>query len=276
MQAPDRTWRTDGPVRIAVDEAGAGDAVLFLHGIGGNRRNWAGQIAALAPRARALALDFRGYGESDDGPLPRAFADFTDDALAVLDAAGIAAAHVVGLSMGGLVAQALYARAPGRVASLVLAGCRPGSAPVPPGEGFADRRLGPLEDGGSTADLAEALLPGLLGPAVAPGARARIRDSLLALRPGPYRATLAARTAMAPVLDPATIAVPTLVLAGGADRVAPPEQMRALAGTIPGALYAEIPAAGHLMNIEKPALFDALLADFLDGLAPARAAQGTG
>ena len=114
-----------GPApRIAVEHTGAGPLVVFLHGIGGNRNNWRDQLPALAQGLHACAWDARGYGDSDDYEGALDFADFSRDLERVLDHFGAAAAHVVGLSMGGLIAQDFYRRHPGRVLSLVLAGTR--------------------------------------------------------------------------------------------------------------------------------------------------------
>ncbi|HRX90306.1 MAG TPA: alpha/beta fold hydrolase, partial [Steroidobacteraceae bacterium] len=115
------TVRVPGEPRLVADVCGDGELVVLLHGIGGNRSNWARQLRVLAPRCRAVAYDARGYGESDDGPVPLSMADFSSDLGRVLDYFGAARAHVIGLSMGGMVAMDYCLRAPVRVASLVLA-----------------------------------------------------------------------------------------------------------------------------------------------------------
>lgn len=263
------TSLTVGPrPRIAVDLAGSGPAVVFLHGVGGNRSNWRGQLAAFGDAYQAIAPDLRGYGESDDIEGKLEFADFAGDVLRVMNHLGVHAAHLVGLSMGGLVAQAVYARQPERVLSLTLASCRPGSAPNFPGERnaqFLAARLQPLIAGGPAA-LADALLPTLLGAEVRAEARAQIRESLLALRPEMYAKVLKARVALAPFLDLSTIKVPTLVLGGEQDRVVPPQQMRELAEALTGSRIAIAPHAGHLLNIEQPGFFNGELASFLGAL----------
>lgn len=249
--------------RLAVEAEGSGVTVLFLHGIGGNRRNWDGQMRGLARDHRVVAFDFRGYGDSEDASGAIDFHDFTEDVGRVVDALALTPCHLVGLSMGGLVAQAFYARRPRDVLSLTLAGCRPGSAPVfEQQQSFADERLRPLASG-SSEDLADALLPRLLGPAVAPEARDVIRDSLVRLRPPSYRKVVAARGVIAPFLDLADIAVPTLVIGATHDRVAPLVQMQEIADAIPGSRFATIEGAGHLMNIEQNEPFNAILRDFL-------------
>ena len=95
-----------GPApHIAVDHMGTGDLVVFLHGIGGNKRNWVDNLPAFAAHWHAVAWDARGYGESDDYEGPLTFTDFSHDVARVLDHFGAKKAHIVGLSMGGRIAQ---------------------------------------------------------------------------------------------------------------------------------------------------------------------------
>ena len=245
---------------------------MFLHGIGGNRCNWAAQLAALSDRFRCVAFDFRGYGGSEDVDGHVDFFDFVEDSRRVLAELKIDRCHLFGLSMGGLVAQAFYAEHPKRVLSLGLIGCRPGSSPVfEDHQQFEQERSKPLETGDASV-LADALLPRLLGPSVTPEARASIRASLERLRTDSYRKVLPARLAIAPFLALEQIAVPTLVVAGTHDRVAPQQQMEAMAAAISGSVLEIMPQAGHLMNIEQPDLFNRLVRGFLMSLESERIA----
>ena len=97
------------------------DPVLMIQGLGADSSGWAFQRLVFATRHRVVALDNRGAGRSAKPAGPYALTQMADDALAVLDAAGIERAHVVGASMGGAIAQILAVRHPERVASLVLA-----------------------------------------------------------------------------------------------------------------------------------------------------------
>ena len=92
---------------------GLGEPLVFLHGIGGNRTNWAAQLAGLSDRWRCIAFDFRGYGDSEDVGLAR-FLRFLRGRHARARRAEVPRCHLFGLSMGGLVAQAFYARNRGR------------------------------------------------------------------------------------------------------------------------------------------------------------------
>ncbi len=262
--------RIAGPPDLAVTHMAAlrdgGAPAVLLHGIGGNRANWADDLPALAAGREVLAVDLRGYGDSDSHPAgapPLTFDDLVSDAVRAVQAIG-RPAHLLGLSMGGLVAQAVAARWPERVRSLVLVACRPGDAPLLPGErgeAFLRDRLGPIERGG-TAALADSLAAALAGPAASPGALAALRASLLRLRVPDYVAVLRARSRMGPVADPASLRQPVLVLGGEVDRLAPPEQMRALAAAIPGVMLHLFPEVGHLVNLEAPDAFRATVTAF--------------
>lgn len=250
--------------RLAMDVSGAGEALVFLHGIGGNRTNWSAQLTALSSRFLCVAFDFRGYGDSDDVEAGFDFFDFVDDVRRVLAELGISRSHLFGLSMGGLVAQAFYARHPSEVVSLGLIACRPGSAPVfENSKAFAQERTRPLNEGDNAQALADSLLERLIGPSTDAKEREQIRQSLARIRPDSYRKILAARLAIAPFLSLGDIKVPTLVMAGTHDQVAPLRQMQEMAAAIPNSVFRVVPDAGHLVNIERPALFSDYVRDFL-------------
>lgn len=253
---------------IAVDVRGAGETLLFLHGIGGNARNWAAQLEHFAPRYKAAAWDARGYGET--GGAVAHFEQFADDAAAVIAALG-SPAHVVGLSMGGRIALDLVKRHPRHVRSLTLASTSAGSAETAAPEkvaAFLALRLKPLvEEGLTPADIAERIVSGIEGPDISPEAREALLDSHRRLHKEGYIAAMRAVTAFTDFPDFAVIAVPTLVLTASDDRVAPPAHARLMAERIPGARLVEIAGSGHISNIEAPAAYNAALEAFLESLA---------
>ena len=140
------TRHTGGPVAIAYDMAGSGPLVVFLHGIGGNRTNWYGQLEHFSNRFCAVTWDARGYGASNDSPQTLKFSDFADDLLRLLDHCKAERAHLVGLSMGGMIVQDFYGRHPERVATLALVDTSSGFGGVPEAarRDFLARRLDPL------------------------------------------------------------------------------------------------------------------------------------
>jgi len=265
-QATRTTGTVPGEVRLAYERQGRGPLVVFLHGIGGNRANWDGQLTALGDRFCAVAWDARGYGDSDDPPPPLRFGQFADDVARLLDHLGAERAHVVGLSMGGMIAQDVAARHPDRLATLALVDTSSGfgAAPESARREFLAQRLEPLDAGLTPADLAPRLVGALVHPDAPEAVRAQVAASLGKLRTEPYRQALHAivTTDFRDALG--AVAVPTLVLVGEQDVVTPPGASRDLAVRIPGAELVTIPGAGHLSNLDQPAAFDRALGGFLD------------
>lgn len=253
---------------IAVEVRGAGETLLFLHGIGGNSCNWEAQLDHFSSRYKAAAWDARGYGMS--GGAVERFEQFADDAAAVIESLG-SPAHVVGLSMGGRIALDLVARYPGHLRSLTLANTSAGSPETAAPEkvaAFLALRLKPLvEEGLTPADIAESIVAGIAGPNISDAAREALLDSHRRLHKDGYIAAMRAVTGFTGFPDFATIAVPTLVLTASDDRVAPPAHARLMAERIPGARLVEIAGCGHIANIEAPEAFNAALGQFLESLA---------
>jgi 3-oxoadipate enol-lactonase len=245
--------------RIPAAREGGAPAVL-PRGIGGNRNNWTDDLSALAIERDVHPPDLRGYGDSDSHPgdaAPITFDDLVFDATRMLQSSG-RPAHVPGLTMSGLVSQALAARSPETVRTLGLVACRPSDVLVLPGEhseAFLRDRAGPIELGG-TAALADSLVAALAGPAASPAAIAALRASILRLRVPHYLAVQRARSQMEPGAEPTSLRPLVLVLGGEADRLAPPEQMRALAAAISGAVLRLFPGLGRLVNLEMPEGFE--------------------
>lgn len=260
------TRHTGGPVVIAYDMAGSGPLVVFLHGIGGNRTNWYGQLEHFSNRFCAVTWDARGYGASNDSPQTLKFSDFADDLLRLLDHCKAERAHLVGLSMGGMIVQDFYGRHPERVATLALVDTSSGFGGVPEAarRDFLARRLDPLEKGLTPVDIAPGVVEVLVAKSASAAIREQLRGSLSALRVEPYKQALHAivTTDFRPVLP--KITVPTLVIVGDEDIVTPPSASEFLVKNIAGAALIKIPGAGHLTNIEKPEAFNAALGPFLD------------
>src|SRR5262249_6313876 len=107
-----------GAPQIAIEHIGGGPLLIFLHRLPGNRTNWREQLPVFARDFHAAAWDARGYGDSDDYEGPLDFGDFAHDLRRVLDHFGAARAHLVGLSMGGMIALDFITRYRDRVATL--------------------------------------------------------------------------------------------------------------------------------------------------------------
>ena len=255
--------RRCGDREIAYDDVEArapGAPVVLLHPFPFDRRYWAATVASLGPARRVIAVDARGFGES---PTAGAFAiaDLADELAALLDALGVAAATVVGLSMGGYTALAFAKRHAARLAALVLADTRAAADTPEARRGREDARA-LIESSGVDAYL-DRSLPRLLAPDAPPALLARVR-ALAETRGEPIIAGLAAlRDRPDRTSELAAIRCPTLVIGGARDQVVPIDEMRAMSAAIPGARFVALAGAGHLANLEAPALFDAALVAFL-------------
>jgi len=256
------------PTCLAIGDKGP--ALLFLHGIGGDAECFRPQLAHFGRGFRAIAWNMPGY--ADTPLLPRTtFPDLADAVAALLDARGIARVHLVGHSLGGMIAQEFAIRHPGSLASLTLSGTTAAFG-RPDGDfqrDFLRQRLAPLEAGKAMADLAARLVGGLVGPAPDPNGMATAHTSMSRVKPETYRAALECLVGFDRRDALPHIAVPTLLIAGGADTTAPAVVMERMAAKIPGAWFVTIPGAGHLANLEQPAAFNRVLEEFLAGIAHA-------
>ena len=256
----------NGGLKLAYAKEGSGPLVIFMHGIGGNRTNWDEQQTGLSNNYCTIAWDARGYGESDDPVETLKFSDFADDLNTLLTHLEVKRAHLVGLSMGGMIALDFYGRFAQRVASLTLADTSQGfgTASEADRQDFLALRLEPLEAGLSTADLAPKMIDVLSGPKATDEMRQRLLDSLSAVRTEPYIQALKATVTTDFRKTLPLIAVPTLVIVGNEDKVLPPSDSQVLADAIPGAELVTIEHAGHLSNIDSPDRFNTVLGEFLD------------
>ncbi len=253
--------------RLACDVLGAGALVVFLHGIGGNRSNWSGQLEALGGRCRAVSWDARGYGESDDYEGPLDFGDFAADLLRLVDHFGAGRAHLVGLSMGGRIALDFCERHPERVASLVLCDTFPGfdaSFSSEARDEFIRNRREPLLRGVSPREMAPEVAKTLVSPSTGPEVTQQLVDSMARLHVDSYIKAIEATTRYERVADLRAIAVPTQVIVGADDRLTPPAISEQMAAALPDARLAVLEHAGHLSNLERPDVFDAVLIGFLE------------
>lgn len=271
---------TDDGVGLYYEEAGSGLPIVFVHEFAGDHRSWEPQLRHFSRRYRCIAYNARGYPPSD---VPAEVERYSqerarDDLRALLDALGIARAHVVGNSMGAFATLHFGLAYPERALSLVTAGCGYGAHPdqraafqeqaralgasmleqgmahaaATYGHSAARLQLRDKDPRGFAAFLAGFAEHSALGSAnTMRGYQAR-RPSLYDLRP-----QLAAMT------------VPLLVIAGDEDEaVLEPGLM--LKRTVPTAALAVLPKSGHLTNLEEPALFNRLAEDFFHQVESAR------
>lgn len=259
--------RPDG-ARIAWSSDGDESAppVLLVMGLAYPAAMWFRLVPGLAERYRVLRVDNRGAGLTGDVPgAPYSVETMAADCLAVLDAAGAERAQVVGISMGGLIAQEIALGAPERVSSLTLAATHPGIAhAVINPEALALVTSGRADM--TPQEAAEISIPFNYAPSTP---RERIeQDWAVRL---PLACSLAGYTAQVQGTIPwtryddlASITAPTLVLHGELDALVPPENGRRLAERIPGAEHVTVPDANHLLMTDQPEQVEKVLVDWLD------------
>ena len=244
-------------ITIAYHDQGSGPPIVFLHAFPLQRTMWAAQEAALSRRFRTISIDARGLGESD-APFWRYSMDqYARDVKDLLGGLGIDEALFVGLSMGGYLEFTLYRMYPKLMRGLVLADTRAEgdtAAQIQRRFNLAQRTASE----GPSAVIAE-MLPKLLAARRYehdPELVAKVKAMIAA---APVQGIIGALMAMAERPDSSSllpaIAIPALVVVGADDVLTPPSDAERIAGGIPGAELMIIPDAGHLSNLEQPALF---------------------
>lgn len=261
-------WKTEhvaGDPRIAIDHLGRGPLVLFMHGIGGNRTNWHDQLPVFAGKFHTAAWDARGYGASDDYAGALDFGDFSRDLIRVLDHFHADRAHLIGLSMGGLIAFDFHATHRSRVATLTICDSMPGMSDLNADarREFIRIRQEPLRNGKEPRDIAPIVAKTLIGKSAKPGSFERLVASMSALHKESYIKTIETTTNYARKLELENIRVPVHIVVGDEDTLTPPALSRAMASRIPGARLTIIKGAGHLSNIEQPEAFNEAALAFL-------------
>lgn len=246
-------------------QKGAGDVILFLHGVGGGAYSWMPQINSFSMKYTVAAWDMPGYGKSTlFGGMT--FPDLADGLLALLNDNEWEQVHLVGHSMGGMVAQEFAMDHQDRLKSLTLSATSPAFG-RPDGDfqrKFVEARLAPLAAGQTMADLAMELVETMMSADADPNGRQLAHDCMANVPADTYRAAVECIVTFEQRANLPKIAVPTLVLAGETDTNAPAPMMEKMAAKIPQSTYVCLPELGHLANLEDPQAFDAALSVFLD------------
>jgi 3-oxoadipate enol-lactonase len=267
--------------RVSFSRRGTGEPVLLIQGVGAVGNAWRPQIDALADDYSVITLDNRGIGASTITERALTIEGMSDDALAILDAEGIGRCHVVGHSMGGLIAMQVALVSPRRVKSLALL------CTFPDGRSGSrltwDTFLTSLRTRVGTRRMRRnAFLSLVLSKA---GMQRPMRDQLaermtelfardLADQPPIIMRQLRAMARYDAKWRLRSLAsVRTLVVSGEADRIARPEYGRALAAAIPNARYVELAKAAHAVPIESPEIVNRLLVEHMSAGAPRQVAS---
>ncbi len=256
---------------MAYSEAGKGLPLVFVHGYPLNRRMWQPQLEGLADVARLLAPDLRGHGESQAVPGPYSVDLFADDLAAFLDALGIRQKIVLcGLSMGGYIVFAFYRKYAARLAGLILTATR-AAADSPQARLGRDQSAELARQQGVNA-IVDAMLPKLLAPATFQTRPELVEQARQVMAANSLEGVLGDLVALKERPDSTPtlsgIHIPTLLLPGAEDQIIPLPEAQAMQAAIRGSVLEVIPDAGHLLNLENPAAFNAAIRRFLNGLKP--------
>jgi len=240
--------------------------LLFLHGVGGGRAAWDRQVPYFAQLGyRALAWDQPGYGGS---PLlePYDLEQVAGALRRLIESLGGEPVVLVGHSMGGMIAQEACARFPQLVKGLVLGFTSPsfGGGSREFVDKFVAARIAPLDQGRSMAQIAAMLMPAMRGSKSLPEGLAQAERIMGAIPPATYRKAVQLLTTFDRRAALPAIAVPTLLVAGGDDRVAPAPVLERMAQKIPGAEYVLLAGCGHLGPLDQPEEFNQALRGFLE------------
>jgi 3-oxoadipate enol-lactonase len=258
-------------VHIAWERRGEGPPLVLVHGLGYARWGWAPVADSLAERFGLVLLDNRGIGGSDAPTGPYTVAEMAADVSQVMDEAGLERAHVLGTSLGGMIAQELAVTSPERVDRLVLACTTPGGAgayPLLQGTLLLMAEAPTLEPAVALRRFVE----NALAPATVEE-RPELVDEIMAHRlaapqnPLAWAAQAAAGATFDRLADLGGISAPTLVHHGADDRVVDVRNAGLLKKGIPDARVELFDRGGHLYFWEQPERFVASVAAFLEGSA---------
>jgi len=258
-----------GGLRLYYEIQGSGNPLIMIMGLGADSSWWPPRLLSLLSREfRLIVFDNRGAGRSDKPDEPYTVKDMAGDVVGLMDYLGVERAHILGVSMGGMIAQELAISHPERVSKLVLVSTGPGgSCGAPPRPEamehlLMDRAATPLEV--IVARTIEALFP----REWLEKHREEVEELARRISRHPIPAYSYARQLEAAMSFDACdrlglIKAPTLVVSGGKDLILPPENARVLAERIPKARLVIFEDSGHGLIVQRLDDFARLVADFL-------------
>jgi 3-oxoadipate enol-lactonase len=243
-----------------------GPPLVFVNSLGTDFRIWNEVAEILAADFRIITYDKRGHGLSESGPDKNDMADYAHDLMSLLDILGVGRATIVGLSIGGMIAQELYRQNPERVAALVLCDT---AAKIGTDE-IWNERMAQVEQGGIAA-IADAVLGRWFTAEFRTQRSAELAGYRAMLTRTPKQGYLAASGALKRAdLRPyaGRIQAPTLCLVGDEDGSTPVALVKETAALIPGSRFEIVEGAGHTPNVERPKIVAGLVAEHAKRAAP--------
>jgi pimeloyl-ACP methyl ester carboxylesterase len=250
-------------------DSGSGVPLVLLHAFPLSSAMWLAQREGLADVCRVITPDQRGFGGTPLGGDDPSLDVVADDVAALLDAKGLDTVVLGGLSMGGYVAMAFLRRHGTRVRALVLADTK-ASADADAARANRERIASAVSGDPASTVLIDDVLPTLLGETTQRERPHVVGRTKAFVQAAPPAAVAWAQRAMAARPDSfetlRSVAVPTLIVVGAEDALAPPADAEAMTEAVPGARLEVIAGAGHLTAVEAPADFNMALREFVGSL----------
>lgn len=253
-------------IKLYYESAGKGDALFLLHGLGSRGEDWGLQVPFFASQYRIITADMRGHGQSDKPPGPYSVPMMAADVLGLLDVLGIESAHIVGLSMGGMIAFQLAVDHQERVRSMVIVNSGPALVPRSAGEWLRIRQRLVLAQLFGPARTGKFLSKRLFPKPIQSLAREQFIEQWAKNDRDAYLASIRALVGWSVMDRIGAIRCPVLVISGDRDYT-PLDLKRQYTALIPGAEFVIIDDSGHATPIDQPDKFNRTVLDFLERIA---------
>jgi 3-oxoadipate enol-lactonase/4-carboxymuconolactone decarboxylase len=247
-------------IHVQVSGPPGATPLLLLHSLGTSLHVWDAQADSLANSFRVIRPDMRGHGLTSVVPGAGDIGQYARDALAVLDALGVEAAHVAGLSIGGLIAQSVAIQAPARVRSLILSDT---AMVIPPPEPWI-ARAALVREKGMEAVVDPVMARWISEPFMSTPTGQGLRAMLLRTSPEGYAAAAEAIAACDLSAQTATLNLPAVVIVGELDMATPVSSAEAMHTSLRGSKLVVLPGALHIPTVEFPEAVTAAIRSFLE------------
>jgi pimeloyl-ACP methyl ester carboxylesterase len=246
------------------DSGGSGQPIICLHGIGGNDSSFSSQVTGLGNDFRVIAWNMPGYNGSN--PLDDvSFESLSNSLIAFMDALDISSAHIIGQSIGGMLAQEITIRHPHRVKSLTLIATSAafGGRDDSFKDSFLAARLAPLDAGKTMSEIAAEFVPEITGSMTSQQVLKEAVNAMTAVPESTYRQIITCLTSFNRRDDQHLLTMPVCLIAGELDQNAPAASMQKMANQIPHSHFHIVEKAGHLVNSEASDTVNVIIRNFL-------------
>ena len=245
-------------VTLSLLEAGTGEPVIYIHGVVTTSNIFTKYLAAYSPAYRGIAVDLRGYGDSEKTPTGSNISQFVKDLIALADRLKIEKPVWLGVSMGGMILQQLALEHPSRVKALVLVSTTDGAM-------ILDHDLPSIGHSRTNADVSQKILLESFPPGTNPQLYQPLLDRIPTWNASVLREALTSMSVFNTHGKLSVITAPTLIMVGAKDDVATPAIAAGIQEQIPGSRLEKF-ETGHFMMAEDPNRFVKVLGEFFRSL----------